>query len=655
MKHWIGVFLALAVAFQVTAQEYRTTEHFAKKINTFEPKKTSNVYNARIEPKSEAPYPSGKDYRSYLMKVKTDYAKNHPAKFYEDDFASRADAPSIIQDFGTYFFPPNRDPILHTGGTPNDNSLAFANNGNLMVAWNSQIYAHDVQADTPIFRNGPFLTTLTFQDFAGNYTTDRPFDPKILYDAEEDKFILLFLSGRDTANSKTIIGFSTTNNPSDKWNVYEIDGNPLKNNTWTDYPQVALTSNELFYTVNLLKAGESWIAGFDQTIVWQIDKHSGFDGDSTLSLKLWDNITYAGKPLRYFRPIKNGSGPTGSNMYFISNRGVPVEWNDTSIVKNDSIFLLEITNEMNASPQLTVKAMKANDTYQTPTNATQADGHIFFTNDSRVLGGFYNNNEIQFVGNTMDKTTNRPAVYHGIIRNVSSTPTVSLKTIGHGSLDYGFPNIAYTGISTVNQSSVIGFNHTSATDFAGYSCVYYDGSGTYSAPKILKEGDNYVDGIPWSNGDRTYERWGDYFGIQRNFRAPKQVWLSGYFGQSTKQPASWITHVKAPFDANDPDDGIDTSYYPLNTNESTISTESRVYPNPSNGEINVEFSSSKNQVVTVKLISMNGNEPIKLLEGQIFAGINELKFEGNSFSPGIYVLTISAQDEAIYKQKLIIE
>ena len=96
----------------------------------------------------------------------------------------------------------------------------------------------------------------------------------ILYDPEENKFVLLFLSGRGPNDSKTVIGFSTTSNPADPWNVYEIDGNPLNNNTWTDYPQVALTKNELFYTVNLLKSGQGWIEGFDRTIIWQINKHS---------------------------------------------------------------------------------------------------------------------------------------------------------------------------------------------------------------------------------------------------------------------------------------------------------------------------------------------------------------------------------------------
>ena len=656
MKILLAALFALLISFSGITQDFRITEKKAAKTHIFYPRQVSNFYDAGIKPIQESPYPNGKDYRSYLMDVKSKYAEQHKPRYFETAAgASRAEQPQIIQDFGTYWNHPTNGPSLHDGGGPNDNSMAFSNDAYLMTSWNSVIYAHDLQADTPSFNTNPYLTTLSFQQFAGDITTSSPFDPKILYDPQENKFVLLFLSGRGPNDSKTVIGFSTTSNPVDPWNVYEIDGNPLNNNTWTDYPQVALTTNELFYTVNLLKAGQSWIAGFDRTIIWQIDKHSGFKGEDSLKLNLWDSIYYDNKPVRYFRPIKTGAGPAGPNMYFLSNRGVPVEWNDTKVVENDTVFLIEVNNERGKSPKLSVKPLKANQTYQTPTNATQAEGHIFFTNDSRILGGFYNNNQIQFVGNTMDKTTNRPAVYHGVIKNVNSTPTLKLKNISSGTLDYGFPNIAYTGIKTSNQSSVIGFNHTSETAHAGFSCVYYDGSGSYSATKMLVEGDSLVDMNGWSNGDRTYERWGDYFGIQRNFRSPKQVWLNGYYGKSNRRSSAWIVQVKVPFDANDPDDGVDTSYNPVSLNEYKLQSKSKVYPNPSNGSFKVRFNSTADQFVSVKINSISGSKSIELLQGNIKSGTNELSFQTFDLAKGIYLLDVSSTKEILLNKKIVIE
>ncbi len=656
MKILLVSLCAIVISLSGVAQDFRITEKKAAKIHTFYPRQVSNFYEAGIQPIPESPYPNGKDYRSYLIEAKAKFAQQHPPRYFETSAgASRADQPQVIQDFGTYWRHPLDGPTLHDGGGPNDNSLAFSNDAYLITSWNSLIYAHDLQADTPCFNSHPYLTTLSFQQFAGNLTTSNPFDPKILYDPEENKFVLLFLSGRGPNDSKTIIGFSTTSNPADPWNVYEIGGNPLNNNTWTDYPQVALTTNELFYTVNLLKSGQGWIEGFDRTIIWQIDKHSGFDGDDSLKLNLWDSIYYENKPVRYFRPIKTGAGPAGPNMYFLSNRGVPVEWNDTKVVESDTVFLIEVDNERGKSPNLTVKPLKANQTYQTPTNATQAEGHIFFTNDSRILGGFYNNNQIQFVGNTMDKSTNRPAVYHGVIKNVNTTPTLTLKNISSGTLDYGFANIAYTGIKTTNQSSVIGFNHTSATAYAGFSCVYYDGAGNYSTPKMLVEGDSLVDMNGWSNGDRTYERWGDYFGIQRNFRSPKQVWLNGYFGKSNRRSSAWIVQVKVPYDENDPDNGVDTSYFPLSLKEHETKTFSMVYPNPSDGAFKVRFNSSSDQFVSVKLTAINGTESIQLLEGDIKSGTNELSFQTFDLAKGIYVLEVVGPNEVLVNKKVVIE
>ncbi|MBL0052360.1 MAG: hypothetical protein IPP29_13025 [Bacteroidetes bacterium] len=44
---------------------------------------------------------------------------------------------------------------------------------------------------------------------------------------------------------------------------------------WTDFPMMALTNDELFITVNLLYPDSSWQTGFNETIIWQVNKHDG--------------------------------------------------------------------------------------------------------------------------------------------------------------------------------------------------------------------------------------------------------------------------------------------------------------------------------------------------------------------------------------------
>ncbi len=172
---------------------------------------------------------------------------------------------------------------------------------------------------------------------------------------------------------------------------------------------------------------------------------------------------------------------------------------------------------------------------------------------------------------------------------------------------------------------------------------------------MLIEGDSLVDMNAWSNGDRTYERWGDYFGIQRNFRSPKQVWLNGYYGKVNRRSTAWIVQVKVPYDANDPDDGIDTSYNPVSLKEYELQSHGKVYPNPSNGAFNVQFNSTADQFVTVKINSINGSESIQLLQGNIKSGDNELSFYTFDLAAGVYVLEIYSAEEILLNKKIVIE
>ena len=158
-----------------------------------------------------------------------------------------------------------------------------------------------------------------------------------------------------------------------------------------------------------------------------------------------------------------------------------------------------------------------------------------------------------------------------------------------------------------------------------------------------------------SNGDRTYERWGDYFGIQRNFRSPKQVWLNGYYGKSNRRSSAWIVQVKVPFDANDPDDGVDTSYNPVSLNEYKLQSNSKVYPNPSNGAFKVRFNSTADQFVSVKINSISGSKSIELLRGNIKSGTNELSFQTFDLAKGFYLLEVSSTKEILLNKKIVIE
>jgi len=113
---------------------------------------------------------------------------------------------------------------------------------------------------------------------AGGTAFENYYDPKLIYDPIQDRFVLVFLKDNDAANSRIIVCFSSTNNPSDPWHVYRLNGNPLNNNRWTDFPAISLSETGLVVTANLIIPGVSWQVGFDGSVIWHLDKMAGFNG-----------------------------------------------------------------------------------------------------------------------------------------------------------------------------------------------------------------------------------------------------------------------------------------------------------------------------------------------------------------------------------------
>src|SRR5690606_36222507 len=85
-----------------------------------------------------------------------------------------------------------------------------------------------------------------------NSLEDHRYDPKVMYDPEADKFISIMLNGTNEHNY-ILVGFSKTNDPEGEWNFYKFYGNYAEDTTWFDYPSIAITKDEFFFTGNQIK------------------------------------------------------------------------------------------------------------------------------------------------------------------------------------------------------------------------------------------------------------------------------------------------------------------------------------------------------------------------------------------------------------------
>jgi hypothetical protein len=508
-----------------------------------------------------------------------------------------------------------------TNGVPNDNDIAVSTSGYLMSVCNTNIFKYDLNKDTTLGT----VSLATFSNGLGNFYSK--YDPKVIYDPDQNKFIVVFLAGFTHSTSSIIVGFSESDFPNGEWNLYELPGNPLNDTLWTDFPMVALTNNELFITVNHLADNESWQTGWRRTVIWQVNKFDGYLGD-TLSTQLHYEINYGGKGVRNLCPAKGGSHLYGSDIYFLSQRNL--------VEQNDTFFLVHLTDTINASSQqLTVEAMVSPTTYFVPVNARQPHTTELATNDSRVLGAFYENDRLQFVGNTTDTLYGTAAIYHGIVENVSSSPTVNIKIISDDTLCYGYPNITYLGNSAGDHTALINMLRSSPVVNPGHGALVTDGQGSYSDPVIVKDGVSYH---YYLNGT---QRWGDYTGSQRDYNSPGQVWVNGSYSNASHKVSTWASQLGLlPPPAAVAPVALQT-------------TPVLLYPNPSAGMVTLEFETGTKQYCRFELWDFKGRFIDLLMEEWVKPGTVKFSFSSAPLAAGEYILKIISGNEVIAATKVI--
>ncbi len=566
----------------------------------------------------EVPAPGGPSYRSKLRSMKEEMRKKYPVKR-EANFQPNYKTDSISPVIVGQSFEGN----IAQNSIPNDNDMAISNAGIIVSVINSRVLIYDTNNDTilKVKSLGAFATSLN--------ATDSKFDPKMVYDPDADRFIMVFLNGSTYQKSKVIVCYSQTNDPIGNWNAYALSGNPLSNDTWSDYPVIGISNRDLFIGVNTFTNGSSNNSGFTETCLWQISNYDGYAG-ATLTTQYYHDIFLDNgiKSIFNICPIKGGTKPYGPGMYLLSNRATSYE--------NDSVFLLHITDSVKSNnAALQIKFLTADRKYLLPPEAHQQGTNTFDTNDNRILGGFYENDVIQFVQACMNEPTGLAGIYHGFIESPeSSSPNLRATVLGDDVLDFGYPNISFSGRDHRDQESIITYNHTSPNDFAGFSYVYYTNEGVYSSFEKIKTGDNYVDAF----GDGNYERWGDYSGSQRRYNETATVWAVGSFGQQTKKNGTWIAELTST-------DSIRASEYP--------SLQISVYPNPTVDYVTLNFYMDKTSDIAVDLYDMNGRNVISLFKDQAKFGQNIFTFSTAPLAAGIYFATITSEEKHIFKQKII--
>jgi hypothetical protein len=534
-------------------------------------------------------------------------------------FANASNAPEQKSTAVTPLVSTNFGGLDNSGNnTPLDNTIAISNGGIIVVCINSMIAYADVNGNV-ISGGGPFELYSLIND---NTLPNNICDPKVIYDPDADRFIFYAQTCDGvSATDKIILGFSKSNTPSAGWWVYEFTGNPLNDNSWWDYPKMAVSSDELFVTGNLFYEG----SGYNQSVVYQIQKAPCYAGTNTQS-QYWYNIN--GNPFTIL-PVGTGIGsdygPAG--IYLVSTAG--------ATNGSTNINLYHINNNI-ASGTATMSYNTITTTnYSTAGDAAQpSPGKNLNTGDCRALDGFYQNGIIHFVFNS-DIGSGYCGINYNRLNVSSNTNTSS--TFGlSGSYDYCYPAVAPIGTTGNDQSVIIAFNRSGSSLNPETRVVAVDGAGTWSNSVQVKAGATYIY-YNWYSG--ATERWGDYTGICRK-RNEQACWMSGMYANVSQYWGQWIAKIGGQYN------GVQ--------NVNADATNAKVYPNPVVDNYNVEFDLAEKGQIFINITDMQGKVVKELYKGGAQQGKNIFSFDKANLPNGTYLLNIYNNSNTIKNERIVI-
>jgi len=495
------------------------------------------------------------------------YKFNHqspsiPEEFFSTDAITTFDGPDFdtnpIYNSGFYFIPP--DPI---GAAGTDRVISVVN---CMIECRT--------------KSG---TLLWIDDLAGFFTSLTPttftFDPKVIYDQYEGRFVVVDLevvedaAGTDPDNiSRILLAVSKTGSPASgtgtDWWYTAIDAKEVISGAdhWADYPGFAVDEEAVYVTANMF----AHVTGtFGGTRLWIIDKGvvGGFySGGAASYTGGWN-----------FPSLTGGFTGTHQPAHVFGSTGV-APGVGTFLVKYDAITTggvggLEAVQVIRVddplgSPTFSDEIVFLGDIENVgggygfpalPDAPQSGSATTIEVNDRRTLHAVWRSDSL-YVTTTINPNTGSDAgqtTAHWIQLNTSTLGSTTLTDQG----DVGGEDIASTTYTffpaiAVNSTGdvIIGFSASASTIYPG---AYYAGrfssdpAGTVNSSVVVKAGLDYY--VRKFSGTRN--RWGDYTGASID-PSDDSFWLFNQYAMTrgtTIPPSSedgrWATvYANVPLD-----------------------------------------------------------------------------------------------------------
>ncbi len=525
------------------------------------------------------------------------------------------------------------------GGYPGDDYLAISNNGSIISVNNYTVRYFDIN-------NGQVIDhgfTLLKDFFPYNISnTDKLFDPKIIYDRYENRFIFILLyHNYDYSVSKIFIAFSDniTNSSSNiGWYHYYFEASDFFNNTnntkyWFDYPNIALNKDELFISLNIWKSPSGQ---YHKPIIFEIDKNDVYTNyPNNLIFRTYTELFAGNRYAINILPVNESlqSDNYENVMYFVDNR---------SYGSND-MWWKKLTGNIYNNPSITNHYFHSPIHYNIASYASQLGGNPedrIRIIDNCIQSGYFRDGKIHFVIHSSDQGWMQIVYY--ILNTNNSTANVHTLSGKNKHINYLYPSIAYIG-SENNQEdkSIFTFNRTGPNMYIDIAAVDY--INRWGCINQIKKGEGILNLADYTNSGYK-ERIGDYTQIQRKYNSGNAWLIASYpFGSQqnnfgvTNGLNNWISEIFL--------------FNPIVLELDIDPFSFKIFPNPNNTNIlNISFTNDKKvQKGKILIKDIYGN----LVYSSNFND-NNIQIKLPNLKNGIYFVSIKAKSKSYETQKLII-
>jgi hypothetical protein len=371
-------------------------------------------------------------------------------------------------------------------------------------------------------RLGMDATTAVGSFFETLSPLTQTFDPKVIYDQYEGRFLVVALEQTDISRgdpadtSRIFLAVSATSDPTGDWYFAQRDAKIFYTGAyrWADYPGIAVDDKAVYITANMFGFGST--PGYITSALWIFNKgvSGGLYAGLTATSATWINPHSAvGVPAAPMQPAHMfGTVPAGLGTFLSRYSGL-------SDGTDEYLSIMWVNNPLGST---TIGHAYVNcgaiDQYATALPGAPQPGtsSLISTNDRRTLNAVWRDGQL-YISTTLLPPSGADAgqaTAHWFNVSTSSLPTLSLTDQG----DVGGEDIA-TGTHTFFPSVAvdasgdlgIGFSASASTIYPG---AYFTGrvagdqAGTNRGSGVLRAGvDFYV---------RTFgtgsNRWGDFSG-----------------------------------------------------------------------------------------------------------------------------------------------